>query len=35
MHYNYKLEENILKTSIKRNILPADSNEKIKTFHIL
>ena len=24
MHYNYKLDENILKTLIKRNILPTD-----------
>ena len=30
MHYNYKLDENILKTLIKRNILPTDPNKKIK-----
>ena len=30
MHYNYKLDENIAKTSIQRNTLPTDSNEKIK-----
>ena len=30
MHYNYKLDENILKTMIKRNILPTDPNEKMK-----
>ena len=30
MHYNYKLDENILKTLIKRNILLIYTNEKIK-----
>ena len=30
MHYNYKLGENILKTLIKRNILPTDYREKKK-----
>ena len=30
MHYNYKLDENILKTLIQRNILPTDPNEKLK-----
>ena len=33
MHYNYKLDENILKALIQRNILPADPN-KNKTYHI-
>ena len=28
MYYNYKLDENILKTLIQRNILPTDSNKK-------
>ena len=28
MHYNYKLDENILKTLIKRNILSTDLNRK-------
>ena len=26
MHYNYKLDKNILKTLILRNILPTDPN---------
>ena len=30
MHYNYKLDENILKTLIQGNILPTDPNKKIK-----
>ena len=30
MHYSYKLDENILKTLIQRNILPTDPNKKIK-----
>ena len=30
MHYNYELNENILKTLIQRNILPTDPNKKIK-----
>ena len=30
MHYNYKSDKNILKTLIQRNILPTDSNSKIK-----
>ena len=30
MHYNYKLDENILKTLSKRNILPTDLNKKTK-----
>ena len=30
MHYNYKFDENILKTLIHRNILPTEPNEKIK-----
>ena len=30
MHYNNELDENILKTLIKRNILPSDFNKKIK-----
>ena len=30
MHYNYELDENILKTLIKRHMLPTDLNEKIK-----
>ena len=30
MHYNYKLDQNILKTLIQRNILPTDPNKKIK-----
>ena len=35
MHYNYKLDENILKTLIQRNILPTEPNEKNKTYYIL
>ena len=40
MHYNYKLDENILKTLIQRNILPTDPNEKInynkfKTYNLV
>ena len=30
MHYNNKLDENILKTLIQRNILLTDPNEKLK-----
>ena len=30
IHYNYKLDENILKTLIQRNILPTDPNKEIK-----
>ena len=30
MRYNYKLDENIFKMLIKRNILPTDPNKKIK-----
>ena len=30
MHYNYKLDEKILKTLIHKNILPTDPNKKIK-----
>ena len=30
MHYNYKLDEKILKTLIQRNILSTDPNKKIK-----
>ena len=30
MHYNYKSDEEILKTLIHRNILPTDPNKKIK-----
>ena len=30
MHYNYKLDENILKTFIQRNILPTNPNKIIK-----
>ena len=30
MHYDYKLDENILKTLIQRNKLPTDPNEKMK-----
>ena len=30
MHYNYKLEENMLKILIQRYILPSDPNKKIK-----
>ena len=30
MHYNNKLDENILKMLIRRNILPFDTNKKIK-----
>ena len=33
MHYSYKLDKNILKTLIKRNILPTDPN-KNKIHHI-
>ena len=35
MHYNYKLDENILKTLIERNIFPTVLNKKIKliTYH--
>ena len=32
MHYNYKLDKNIFKMLIKRNILPTDLNKKIKLF---
>ena len=35
MHYNYKLDENILKTLIQKNILPTDPNEKKKTYLVL
>ena len=28
MHYNYELDENILKTLIQRNILPTEPNKK-------
>ena len=35
IHYNYKLDENILKTLIQKNILPTDPNKKNKTNHIL
>ena len=36
MHYNNKLDENIFKTLIKRNILPMDLTKKqVKTSHIL
>ena len=31
MLYNYKLDENTLKTLIERNIYPTDPNEKNKT----
>ena len=30
MYYNYKLDENIFKTLIQRNILSTDPNKKIK-----
>ena len=30
MHYNHKLDENVLKTLIKRNMLSTDPNKKIK-----
>ena len=30
MHYNYELDKNILKTLIKRNILPTEPNKKKK-----
>ena len=30
MHYNYNIDENILKTLIQRNILPSDPDKKIK-----
>ena len=33
MHYNYKLDENILKTLIQRNMLPPDPNNKIKLIY--
>ena len=33
MHYNYELDENILKTLIQRNILPTDPNKKNKTYY--
>ena len=32
MHYNYKLDENILKTLIQRNILPTDHNKKNSSY---
>ena len=35
MLYNYKLDENIFKMLIQRNITPTDPNKKIKTYHIL
>ena len=31
---NYELDENILKTLIKRNVFPPDSNKKNKSYHI-
>ena len=34
MHYNYTLDENILKTLNKINIFPTNHN-KDKTYHIL
>ena len=34
MHYNYKLDEKILKILIHRNILPSDPNKK-KGYYIL
>ena len=34
MHYNYKLDENIFKKLIQRNVPPIDPN-KNKTYHIL
>ena len=30
MHYNYKSDEKILKTLIRRNIFPTDPNKKVK-----
>ena len=33
MHYNYKLDENILKKLIQRNILPTGPNKKIKLIY--
>ncbi len=33
MHYNYKSDEKILKTSIHRNILPTDPNKKINLIY--
>ena len=30
MHYNYKLDENIFKMLIQKNILPIDPNKKVK-----
>ena len=33
MHYNYKSDEKILKTSIHRNILPTDPNKQIKLIY--
>ena len=35
MHYNYKLDENIFKTLIQKNILPTDPYKKNKSYHIL
>ena len=32
MHCNYKLDENILKSLIQRNVLPTDTNKKNKTY---
>ena len=34
MNYNYKLDENISKTLIKRNMLASNPNKK-KTYHVL
>ena len=35
MIYNYKLDENILKTLIKRNILPTDPDKKQNLSYII
>ena len=35
MHYSYKLDENLLKTLIQRNIIPIDHYKKNKSYHIL
>ena len=33
MHYNYEFDENILKTLIRRNILPTNPNKNFKLIY--
>ena len=35
MHYNYKLDEKILKTLIHRNIFHTDPNKKLNLLYII